>query len=88
MQFRWFCSSGLCSLGDINNCRNSPIFYESERNIYFYAYLYPAKTEVDIQRIPDLTEWLGKFDENKIEGAREFWYQTLMGIDESLREFF
>lgn len=37
---------------------------------------------------PRLAEWFEKFEQDKSEAAKEFWYQTLMGIDESLREFF
>jgi len=37
---------------------------------------------------PRLDQWLEKFNQDPLEAAREFWYQTLMGIDESLREFF
>jgi glyceraldehyde-3-phosphate dehydrogenase (ferredoxin) len=37
---------------------------------------------------PGLGEWLEKFDRDRVEAAREFWYEMLKGIDESLREFF
>ena len=46
------------------------------------------------QNIHDLITTLREFAQEQIapryplEAAREFWYQTLMGIDESLREFF
>ena len=70
------------------NSSNSPIFWESELNIdYLHRFLQRKKT-VDGETDPSLDEWLEKFSSNKVEAAREFWYETLMGIDESLREFF
>lgn len=70
------------------NSANSPIFWESEKNIdYLHTFLQRKKT-VDGETDPVLDEWLEKFDRDKLEAAREFWYETLMGIDESLREFF
>jgi glyceraldehyde-3-phosphate dehydrogenase (ferredoxin) len=70
------------------NSRNTPIFWESERNIDYLHTFLKRKKEVGIEQDPRLGEWLEKFDRDKVEAAREFWYQTLMGIDESLREFF
>ncbi len=70
------------------NSGNSPIFWESERNIDYLKTFLQRKQDVDKSTDPRLEEWLEKFDRNKVEAAREFWYQTLMGIDESLREFF
>jgi glyceraldehyde-3-phosphate dehydrogenase (ferredoxin) len=68
--------------------RNSPIFWESERDIdYLHAFL-QRKKEVDKDPNLELTEWLEKFARDKAETAREFWYETLKGIDESMREFF
>ncbi len=70
------------------NSRNSPIFWESERNIdYLMSFLKRKKAEVN-DPDPRLEEWLLKFESEKLEAAKEFWYETLMGIDESLREFF
>ena len=70
------------------NSRNSPIFLESERDIdYLYTFL-KRKKEIDNDKHPDLSIWLDKFDRDRIEAARDFWYETLKGIDESLREFF
>ncbi|MCK4690449.1 MAG: aldehyde ferredoxin oxidoreductase, partial [Desulfuromonadales bacterium] len=70
------------------NSRNSPIFWESERNIDYLQTFLKRKKEVEKEQDPRLGEWLEKFDRNKVEAAKEFWYETLMGIDESLREFF
>lgn len=70
------------------NSRNSPIFWESARNIDYLQTFLKRKYEVDKEPDPRLEEWLGKFDRDKTEAAKEFWYETLKGIDESLREFF
>ncbi|SHI79613.1 glyceraldehyde-3-phosphate ferredoxin oxidoreductase [Malonomonas rubra DSM 5091] len=70
------------------NSGNSPVFWESEANIdYLHSFL-QRKRDVDDLQDPRLQEWLNAFAGNKFEAAREFWYQTLMGIDESLRELF
>ena len=70
------------------NSSNSPIFWESKRNIDFLHSFLKRKKEVDQEQDPRLEEWLDKFEQGEVEAAREFWYQTLMGINESLREFF
>jgi len=68
--------------------RNSPIFWESARNIDYLHTFLKRKHEIDNDRNPELSSWLEKFDRDRVEAAREFWYETLKGIDESLREFF
>ena len=68
--------------------RNSPIFWESERNIDFLHTFLKRKKKIDRDGHPELSAWLDKFSRDRVEGAREFWYETLKGIDESLREFF
>ena len=68
--------------------RNCPIFWESGRNIDFIRTFLERKREVDADQSPELGVWLEKFTHDPLEGAREFWYETLKGIDESLREFF
>ena len=70
------------------NSRNSPIFWESKANIDYLQSFLQRKQEVEKEQDPRLTEWLLKFEADKFEAARDFWYQTLKGIDESLREFF
>jgi glyceraldehyde-3-phosphate dehydrogenase (ferredoxin) len=70
------------------NSRNSPIFWESQANIDYLHTFLKRKQEVDQEQDPRLGEWLEKFDRDQLEAAREFWYETLKGIDESLREFF
>lgn len=70
------------------NSRNSPIFWESERDIDYLQTFLQRKQEVDDCQDPRLSEWIAKFAQDKVEAAKEFWYETLKGIDESLREFF
>jgi glyceraldehyde-3-phosphate dehydrogenase (ferredoxin) len=70
------------------NSRNSPIFLESERDIEYLHTFLKRKKEIDNVNHPDLSLWLDKFDRDRLEAARDFWYETLKGIDESLREFF
>lgn len=70
------------------NSRNSPIFWESKSNIDYLHTFLKRKQEIDKEQDPRLGEWLEKFDRDSTEAAREFWYETLKGIDESLREFF
>ncbi len=70
------------------NSRNSPIFWESERDIDYLHTFLKRKKEVDRDEDSRLDDWLEKFAQDKVEAAREFWYETLKGIDESLREFF
>jgi glyceraldehyde-3-phosphate dehydrogenase (ferredoxin) len=68
--------------------RNSPIFWESQRDIdYLHSFL-KRKKEVDGEGHPELATWLERFERDRMEAARDFWYDTLKGIDESLREFF
>jgi len=70
------------------NSGNTPVFWDSQRNIDFIHSFLKRKKEVDKVTDPRLDPWLEKFEQDPLEAAREFWYQTLMGIDESLREFF
>jgi len=68
--------------------RNSPIYWESARDIDFLHTFLKRKREIDEESNPELSSWLEKFDKDRSEAGREFWYETLKGIDESLREFF
>lgn len=70
------------------NSRNSPIFWESARDIDYLHTFLKRKKEVDNDGRPELGTWLEKFETDRVEAARDFWYETLKGIDESLREFF
>lgn len=79
---------GIEVLASRLNSRNSPIFWESKGNIDYLHTFLKRKKEVDGVDDPRLGEWLDKFNADRVEAAREFWYETLKGIDESLREFF
>jgi len=68
--------------------RNSPIFWESERNIDYIHTFLKRKREIDGDANPELAAWLERFTRDRVEAARDFWYETLKGIDEDLREFF
>ncbi|MDU0460123.1 MAG: aldehyde ferredoxin oxidoreductase N-terminal domain-containing protein [Geobacteraceae bacterium] len=70
------------------NSRNSPVFWESERNIDYLHTFLKRKREIDNDPSPELAVWLEKFGQDRVEAARDFWYETLKGIDENLREFF
>jgi len=68
--------------------RNCPVFWESERNVDYLHTFLQRKQAVDGDLSPELAAWLEKFAMNKVEAGRDFWYETLKGIDERLREFF
>lgn len=70
------------------NSRNCPVFWESERNIDFIHNFLKRKQEIDNDPNPELAVWLERFANDKIEGAKEFWYELLKGIDESLLELY
>jgi len=69
------------------NSRNCPVFWESQRSIDFVYTFLQRKRIVDNDMNPELELWLEKFGRDKLEAAKEFWYEMLKGIDESLREF-
>lgn len=70
------------------NSQNSAIFWESQANVDFLETFLKRKKEADGEENPRLVEWLEKFATDRQEAAREFWYETLKGIDENLREYF
>jgi glyceraldehyde-3-phosphate dehydrogenase (ferredoxin) len=70
------------------NSRNCPVFWESERNIDFVHTFLKRKMNVDKDPNPELVAWVEKFDRDKLEGAKEFWYEMLKGIDENLLELY
>jgi glyceraldehyde-3-phosphate dehydrogenase (ferredoxin) len=70
------------------NSSNSPIFWESERTIDYLHTFLKRKKEIDNDPHPELATWLGKFEQDRVEAAREFWYEILKGINENLRDFF
>jgi glyceraldehyde-3-phosphate dehydrogenase (ferredoxin) len=66
--------------------RNAPVFWESVRTVDFVHTFLQRHHEVEHDHHPELAIWLEKFDRNKGEAARDFWYEILKGIDESLVE--
>ncbi len=70
------------------NSRNCPVFWESERNMDFVHTFLKRKRDVDNDPDPQLDDWLEKFERDKIEASKEFWYDMLKGIDESLLELY
>ena len=68
------------------NSRNCPVFWESERNLDFIFSFLKRKREVDNDQNPELAGWIERFERDKVEAAKAFWYETLKGIDESLLE--
>jgi glyceraldehyde-3-phosphate dehydrogenase (ferredoxin) len=70
------------------NSRNCPVFWESGRDIDFVHTFLKRKRDVDKDPNPELVAWVEKFDRDKIEGAKEFWYEMLKGIDENLLDLY
>jgi len=70
------------------NSHNCPVFWESERDIDYVHTFLKRKREVDKDEHPELTRWLEKFAADKVEAAKDFWYEMLKGINESLDEMF
>ena len=66
--------------------RNAPVFWESRRNVEFVHTFLRRRREVEGDRDGDIERWLAAFDRDPGEAALDFWYETLKGIDESLRE--
>jgi glyceraldehyde-3-phosphate dehydrogenase (ferredoxin) len=69
------------------NCRNSSVYWESERCVDFVHMFLQRKKEVDGSTDPELLTWLDRFDQDRAETAFSFWYEIHKGIQESLREF-
>lgn len=70
------------------NSHNCPIFWESERDIDFVHTFLKRKREVDGDENQELALWLERFAVDKNEAAKDFWYEILKGINESLCETF
>ena len=67
------------------NCRNSSVFWESERSVDFvHQYLLRERALGTVDT--SLDHWIERFTENKQEAALDYWYEIRKGIDESLRE--
>ncbi len=69
------------------NCRNSSIYWESERNLDFIHSFLKRMQIVEGNTDPQLLKWIKEFEDNKQEAALSFWYEIHKGIQESLKEF-
>ncbi len=70
------------------NSHNCPIFWESQRDVDYVHTFLRRKREVDGDESPELKLWLEKFEADQLEAAKDFWYEMLKGINESLCETF
>ena len=69
------------------NCRNTSIFWESERSVDFVHCFLKRKCDVEGETRPELEPWIRQFEANKREAALNFWYDVHKGVMESLQEF-
>ncbi|MFC1572282.1 aldehyde ferredoxin oxidoreductase C-terminal domain-containing protein [Candidatus Eisenbacteria bacterium] len=69
------------------NSRNASVFWEPKRNADFIQTFLQRQRDVEEDHSPVLGDWLDRFERDKHEAALEFWFETLKGIQESLREF-
>lgn len=70
------------------NSHNCPVFWESERDLDYVHTFLKRRREVEGDTHPELAAWLERFAADKVEAGRDFWYEMLKGIDESLCETF
>ncbi len=69
------------------NSRNASVYWESRRNLDFVHRFMERRCEVDGDQSRELLHWLERFRQEPDEAALDFWFETLKGIHESLREF-
>jgi glyceraldehyde-3-phosphate dehydrogenase (ferredoxin) len=69
------------------NSRNSAAPWESGRNADFVYHFLKRKVDVEKSDDLELTTWVKYFEQDPTEGGLAFWFETLKGIHESLREF-
>ena len=69
------------------NSRNASIYWEPERNIDLVHTFMRRARDVEGSQDKHLLHWLERFDGDKHEAALDFWFETLKGTHESLREF-
>ncbi|MEW6263106.1 MAG: aldehyde ferredoxin oxidoreductase N-terminal domain-containing protein [Thermodesulfobacteriota bacterium] len=69
------------------NSRNAAVFWESTRNADLVYTFLERRHEVEGDNDPELLRWLERFREDRPEAALDFWFETLKGVHESLREF-
>ncbi|MBF0398591.1 MAG: hypothetical protein HQK78_17580 [Desulfobacterales bacterium] len=69
------------------NCRNSSLFWETERTIDIVHTFLKRKHDIEKNNSPELLKWIDLFEKDKMEAALSFWYEVHKGILESLKEF-
>jgi glyceraldehyde-3-phosphate dehydrogenase (ferredoxin) len=69
------------------NSRNASIYWEPERNADLVHTFLRRARDVEGNQDKQLLHWLARFDSDKPEAALDYWFETLKGIHESLREF-
>ncbi len=69
------------------NSRNASVYWEPQRSVDFVHRYLERRREVDGDQSPELTHWLERFRQDQNEAALDFWFETLKGVHESLREF-
>jgi glyceraldehyde-3-phosphate dehydrogenase (ferredoxin) len=69
------------------NSRNASVYWESNRNIDLVLSFLKRARDVEGESDPQLLEWITRFEKDRKEAALDWWFETLKGIDESLREF-
>ncbi|MFC1706416.1 aldehyde ferredoxin oxidoreductase N-terminal domain-containing protein [Planctomycetota bacterium] len=67
------------------NSRNGSVFWESERTVDLISTFLERKLEEGTER-PELGEWLDRFQADKWDAARDFWYEVRKGIDDVLND--
>jgi len=67
------------------HARNRGVFYESGRVVELLHGFLRRKAAEGEER-PELGEWLGRFDQDPREAARDFWFEVRKGVDEALEE--
>ena len=66
------------------NCRNASVMWESSlATDYIVSYLKRCKNESD-RALPELDDWLKRFEDDPREASLSYWYEIRKGIDESL----
>jgi len=67
------------------NVRNASTFWESDRLVRLVAAFLRRKADEGVKR-PELDEWLSRFAADRWQAGRDFWYEVLKGVDETLAE--
>jgi len=69
------------------NSRNASVFWESARDTEYVLTYLKRRFEVEKDPHPELPRWIERFERDPDEAGLDFWFETLKGIHESLRDF-